>query len=49
MAAAAFDHHVFIFFQYDIGVIVEIQYGYGREFSGGTAGFGDDVRVHEMH
>ena len=49
MASAAFDDHIAIFLQNDVGIVVKIQDGYGREFDRCTTGLRHAVRVHQMH
>ena len=49
MASARFDDHVAVLLQNDIGVVVEVEDGYGRQFDGSAAGFRHTVRVHQMN
>ena len=49
MTATRLDHHVFVFLENDIRTLVKVQDGDATELGGGTTGFGDVVRSHEMH
>lgn len=49
MASTAFNNHVLIFFQNDIGVVQKVEYRYWCEFGGGAVRLGHFVRVHEMN
>lgn len=49
VAAAGPYHHVLVFLQNDVGVVIEVKHWDGMEFGGGTAGLGYILRVHQVH
>lgn len=48
VAPARPHHHVLVFLQYDVGVVVEVQDGDGVEFGGGAARLWDVLGVHQV-
>ena len=49
MTSARFDDHVAVLLENDVGIVVEVEDGDGREFDGGAARLGHFVRIHEVH
>jgi hypothetical protein len=48
MAAARFDDHVAVLFEDNIGIVVEIKDGDGRQLDGSTARLGHSIRIHQV-
>lgn len=49
VAAAGPHHHVLVFLQYDVGVVVEVEHGDGVELGGGAARLRYVLGVHQVH
>lgn len=49
VAAAGPHHHVLVFLQYDVGVVVEIEHWNGVQLGGGAARLGYVLGVHQVH
>lgn len=49
VAAAGPHHHVLVSLQYDVGVVVEVQYGDGVELGGGATWLWHVLWVHQVH
>lgn len=49
VAAAGPHHHVLVFLQNDVGVVVEVEHGDGVELGGGTAWLWYVLWVHQVH
>ena len=49
MAAARPHHHVLVFLQDDVGVVVEVEHRYGVELGRGAAGLRHVLGVHQVH
>ena len=48
MAAAGFDDHVAVLLEDNIGIVVEIKDGDGRQLDGSTARLGHSIRIHQV-
>lgn len=49
MASTAFNNHVLIFFQNDVGVVQKVEHRYWCEFCGSAVRLGNFIWVHEMN
>lgn len=49
VAATGPYHHIFVFLQYDIGVVVEVEHRDGVQLCGGAAWLRDVLRVHQVY
>ena len=49
MTSTAFDYHVLVFFENDIGTFVEIEHGDGGELGWCTTRLRVFVVIHQMH
>lgn len=49
MAAAGPHHHVLVFLEYDVGVVIKVEHRDGVKLGGGAAGLWYVLRVHQVH